>query len=136
MPQEDKLGAVKSLKNFGLHGAALERLQDATEKETSEHIVGNQPYPQRRMKVARQRGYLWKLLRLKLMGYLYTLKCIDMDIEAVVKLNLFPRAPCLTPEFKEFLKDVKESKVSDVKDCLMDRNKLLVYEYDFVEQGI
>lgn len=88
------------------------------------------------MKVARQRGYLWKLLRLKLMGYLYTLKCIDMDIEAVVKLNLFPRVPCLTAEFKEFLKDVKESKVSDVKDCLMDRNKLLVYEYDFVEDAI
>jgi hypothetical protein len=84
------------------------------------------------MKQARQRGYLWKLLRLKLIGYLYMLKCIDMDIETIVKLNLFPRAPCMSAEFKDFLKDVKDSKVSDVKDYLMDHNKLLVYEYDFV----
>lgn len=88
------------------------------------------------MKFARQRGYLWKLLRLKLMGYLYTLQCIDMDIETVVRLKLFPRVPCLTSEFKEFMTDVKESKVSDVKDTLMDRNCLLVYEFDFVDSHL
>ena len=73
----------------------------------------------------------WKIIWPKVVEFAFKLTLLGLTMDDLDRCKLFPRVPNSTPQFRCFLRLVKDGQSAAARGLLFD-NRLLVYHFDHV----